>query len=435
VILMEIEPSSGDTEKTYIYADSQIIAQYDDSKNYKKLYIYGNYIDEAVIMNTSSVAIFAKFYVHDHLYSPVALVEYFGSCIIRERYEYDAYGNCHILEPNFADDTDGISDYNNPYLFTGRRVDYLNNGSLKIQYNRNRYYDQYTGRFLTHDPLGITPNPQRPNTFDLTGQYSDGMNLYEYAFSDPVLVTDQYGLRVELDAIISASAAESIAEHAQLIGDQKFADWEWESGGLLLRLNRTLKVGCQQAFRSYYTWKKFDANTDNNRFVYTCKGGWIDLGHYSGTAFATYVVGPIYGLALSYGVEFDQEFDPSTVADKVSAFSVEDLYSNYLGMNTGRAMNANLLYGLIPLIRLLQPYDIPKKIRKDLDGLEPVDPGVTVSGRPAEIWLKWGALWTHAHGPSGETHLRQKYLPKPVKMPLYHSCVCDEHDNSRTKTK
>jgi len=29
----------------------------------------------------------------------------------RERYDYDAYGNCHILEPNFADDPDGKSDY------------------------------------------------------------------------------------------------------------------------------------------------------------------------------------------------------------------------------------------------------------------------------------------------------------------------------------
>ena len=43
----------------------------------------------------------------------------------------------------------------NAYLFTGRRVDILDNGSLKIQYNRNRYYDYYTGRWLTHDPLGI----------------------------------------------------------------------------------------------------------------------------------------------------------------------------------------------------------------------------------------------------------------------------------------
>gem|GEM_PF-4683369 len=91
-----------------------------------------------------------------------------------ERYEYDAYGNCHVLEPNYAPDPDGLTDYSNPYLFTGRAVDILDNSSLKIQYNRNRYYDQYTGRWTTHDLLG----------------YMDGMNLYEWITShgDPHLL-------------------------------------------------------------------------------------------------------------------------------------------------------------------------------------------------------------------------------------------------------
>ncbi|MHC4464407.1 MAG: hypothetical protein ACYTDW_03675 [Planctomycetota bacterium] len=42
------------------------------------------------------------------------------------------YGNCSILEPNFAPNPDGKSDYGNPYFFTGRRVDILDNGGLKI---------------------------------------------------------------------------------------------------------------------------------------------------------------------------------------------------------------------------------------------------------------------------------------------------------------
>ncbi|MHC4643534.1 MAG: hypothetical protein ACYS32_17975, partial [Planctomycetota bacterium] len=99
-------------------------------------------------MGTSVFAFTARYYIHDHLYSPVALTDYSGTVL--ERYEYDAYGNCHVLEPNFAPDADGESDYGNPYLFTGRRVDILDSGSLKIQYNRNRYYDYYTGRFTTH---------------------------------------------------------------------------------------------------------------------------------------------------------------------------------------------------------------------------------------------------------------------------------------------
>ncbi|MGB2808883.1 MAG: RHS repeat-associated core domain-containing protein [Sedimentisphaerales bacterium] len=135
-----------------------------------KILVYSNYIDE-VLFRPLYI-----YYVHDHLYSPVALVLQTGTVL--ERYEYDAYGNCHVLEPNFAPDSDGQSDYANPYLFTGRRVDILDSGSLKIQYNRNRYYDYYTGRWLTQDP----------------SNYVDSMNLYEYCASNPFVGADPWGL-------------------------------------------------------------------------------------------------------------------------------------------------------------------------------------------------------------------------------------------------
>jgi len=60
------------------------------------------------------------YYLHDHLYSPAVLVEDNGTVV--ERYEYDAYGVCRVLEPNFAPDPDGLSDYANCYLFTGRTL-------------------------------------------------------------------------------------------------------------------------------------------------------------------------------------------------------------------------------------------------------------------------------------------------------------------------
>ena len=69
------------------------------------------------------------------------------------------------------------SNEGNPYLCTASRLDILDNGSLKLQYNINRYYDQYTGRWLTHDLMG----------------YIDGMNLYEYVSSSPVHFTDPKG--------------------------------------------------------------------------------------------------------------------------------------------------------------------------------------------------------------------------------------------------
>ena len=119
-------------------------------------------------------------YVHDHLYSPVAVANLFGSSII-ERYEYDAYGNCTVLDADFSADADGISDFANPYYFTGRRMDVLNDGDLKIMYYRNRYYDTETGRFLSNDPF----------------IYIDGLNLYEYVRSNPAKYIDPFGLKVK----------------------------------------------------------------------------------------------------------------------------------------------------------------------------------------------------------------------------------------------
>jgi len=66
-----------------------------------------------------------------------------------------------------------------------------------LQYNRNRYYDQYTGRWMTHDPLGITPNPQWPNRFEPLGQFKGGANMYEYVGSNPIAGVDAWGLATE----------------------------------------------------------------------------------------------------------------------------------------------------------------------------------------------------------------------------------------------
>lgn len=98
---------------------------------------------------------------------------------IEERYEYDAYGKAVILESDF--DIRASSLYDNPYLFTGRRLDILDGSSLKLQYSRARYYDTKTGRFLQRDPL----------------EYVDGMNLYEYVLSNPIVNCDAYGESVD----------------------------------------------------------------------------------------------------------------------------------------------------------------------------------------------------------------------------------------------
>ena len=47
-------------------------------------------MDEVLVMSNSTNLFLAKYYVHDHLYSPAALINAFGN--VSKRYEYDADG-------------------------------------------------------------------------------------------------------------------------------------------------------------------------------------------------------------------------------------------------------------------------------------------------------------------------------------------------------
>ena len=55
-------------------------------------------------------------------------------------------------------------------------------------------YDVKQGRFLQQDPLGVTPNPPKPNKFMPINQYADGMNLYSYVKSNSLAYLDPSGL-------------------------------------------------------------------------------------------------------------------------------------------------------------------------------------------------------------------------------------------------
>jgi RHS repeat-associated protein len=91
-----------------------------------------------------------------------------------ERYRYDPYGKVTVLEPDYSSDSDGASDVNNPYLYTGRR----NDAESNLYQYRHRYYSWRLGRFISRDPKG----------------YVDGYNVYQYAGGRVVIVTDAMGL-------------------------------------------------------------------------------------------------------------------------------------------------------------------------------------------------------------------------------------------------
>ena len=90
------------------------------------------------------------YYHFDGLGSVIALSDNSGDIV--EQYSYDVFG-----EPNRT------SDVNNPYMFTGRRMDILDGGEK--------------------------------NSFDPEEQYVEGMNLYSYVNNNPLNNRDPRGLK------------------------------------------------------------------------------------------------------------------------------------------------------------------------------------------------------------------------------------------------
>ena len=80
-----------------------------------------------------------EFAAHDANFNVTALVDANGNLI--ERYDYDAYGKLSVLDGDFGDDANGVSDVANEYTFTGRRFD----SETGLYYYRNQYYERAVG--------------------------------------------------------------------------------------------------------------------------------------------------------------------------------------------------------------------------------------------------------------------------------------------------
>ncbi|MFO8008123.1 MAG: RHS repeat-associated core domain-containing protein [Candidatus Brocadiia bacterium] len=91
-----------------------------------------------------------------------------------ERYRHDAYGAATVLDGDGSDDSDGVSDVENPYAFTARRLDLESD----LMYYRNRQYSVTVGRFVSGDPA----------------RYADGVNVYQYVKGRPSFSRDPLGL-------------------------------------------------------------------------------------------------------------------------------------------------------------------------------------------------------------------------------------------------
>ena len=117
------------------------------------------------------------YYTTDANFNVTALTDKNGDEV--ERYLYDPYGVVTFLKADWSlQEVSGHADgtasaYDNPILFAG----YYRDSETGLYHVRNRMYHPNLGLWLQRDPLG----------------YVDGMSLYEYCASRPIVSRDPYG--------------------------------------------------------------------------------------------------------------------------------------------------------------------------------------------------------------------------------------------------
>ena len=172
----------GSACKRYIYSGAETIAVYDESNALLQEFVYGQVIDEVLMLeqadvldadgdsNTTELA--RSFYHRNALGSIMAITEMDEDVAVS--YRYDPYGAVTITRNGSTQSSDPLGQ---PITYTGRWSD----EETGLMYYRARTYSPEIGRFLQRDPLGVGPGP----------------NLYQYVGSRPTCITDPYGLDPE----------------------------------------------------------------------------------------------------------------------------------------------------------------------------------------------------------------------------------------------
>ncbi len=148
-------------------------------------YVWGIYLDEIVqqknLIAVNGFAAGAVLYpLQDLLYRTTALADTSSPPVVREAYDFDAYGNTLVFRnagspPTpiaFSDGDVQVAVPTCPFLFTGQRFD----PETTLYYYKRRYYSAALGRFLSRDPIERDPN------------------LFSYCRSWPTNATDPSGM-------------------------------------------------------------------------------------------------------------------------------------------------------------------------------------------------------------------------------------------------
>jgi RHS repeat-associated protein len=134
-------------------------ADLDGSSSLTTRYVRGDVIDQLFArIEEDAGGDIPYWYLTDHLGSIRDVID--GSAVVKDSLTYDGFGN-------ITAETD--SNYRGRYAWTGREIDV----EIELQYNRARYYDANTGRWITTDPIHFSAGDS---------------NLYRYVRNHPHLL-------------------------------------------------------------------------------------------------------------------------------------------------------------------------------------------------------------------------------------------------------
>ncbi len=146
----------------FLWQGERLIAESADNRYRTYIYEPGTFRPLAMLDGEGPLKATPFYYQLDHLGTPQELTDYSGEIMWSAKYR--AYGNLATLD---------IAEIDNPLRFQGQYFD----AETGLHYNRHRYYNPCTGRFLTPDPIKL----------------AGGLNNYQYV-PNPTGWVDPLGL-------------------------------------------------------------------------------------------------------------------------------------------------------------------------------------------------------------------------------------------------
>ncbi|WP_219097546.1 RHS repeat-associated core domain-containing protein [Pseudomonas sp. UMAB-40] len=157
-----IEKNVDGSTTEFLWQGERLIAESADNRYRSYIYEPGSFRPLAMLDGEGPLKATPFYYQLDHLGTPQELTDYSGEIMWSAKYR--AYGNLAAID---------VAEIDNPLRFQGQYFD----AETGLHYNRHRYYNPGTGRFLTPDPIKL----------------AGGLNNYQYV-PNPTGWVDPLGL-------------------------------------------------------------------------------------------------------------------------------------------------------------------------------------------------------------------------------------------------